>query len=245
MSRKCTSIATADFSLFNEEGQGERVMLKLSKMMGIAAMQPDFDPGVLNDPLALRIDWTPLRRGGASFRTRRLVKADLKRCEFRPTAGALLFSLVFMLMGLAVPAGFLFSALRQERAGLAAATLFPLLIGAVFTGAGGYMFRTFTTPVVFDLRNGYFWKGRTAPMELINEADIKCAAKIEEIHAVQLISELCTSKNSSYFSYELNLVLENGTRLNIFDHGNRRLARADARELGRILDCPVWDAISG
>jgi hypothetical protein len=219
------------------------MLLKLSKIMGLSAGSPGFDPTGLKDALALRVDWSPLKRGGASFRTRKLVNTDLQRCEFRPTAGALLFSLVFAVMGLTVPSVIVFSSLRQEDAGLASAPLFPLLIGAVFVWIGGYMFRAFTTPVVFDLRNGYFWKGRKTPMEIINHADIKCAAKLEEIHALQLVSERCTSKNSSYLSYELNLVLESGERLNIFDHGNVIRAREDAEQLGRFLGRPVWDAI--
>ena len=219
------------------------MLQKLSRMMGLSGGQSVFDPAGLNDALALRVDWTPLKRGGASFRTRRLVKTDLQRCEFKPTAGALLFSLAFAVMGLTVPAIIVFSSFRQETAGLGAVPLFPLLIGAVFVWVGGYMFRAFTAPVVFDLRSGYFWKGRTAPMEVINPADIKCAAKLEEIHALQLVSERCTSKNSSYLSYELNLVLESGERLNIFDHGNLNRAREDAEQLGRFLGRPVWDAV--
>jgi hypothetical protein len=211
--------------------------------MGLSGGLSGFDPAQLNDALALRVDWSPLKRGGASFCTHRLVKTDLQRCEFKPTAGALFFALGFALMGLLVPGIIVFSSLRQEQAGLGAVPLFPLLIGAAFVWIGGYMFRTFATPVVFDLRSGWFWKGRLAPIEVINHADIRCAAKLEEIHALQLVSERCTGKNSTYRSYELNLVLKSGERLNIFDHGNMRRAREDAEQLACFLGRPVWDAI--
>ena len=40
------------------------------------------------------------------------------------------------------------------------------------------------------------------------------------------IRERCTSRNSSYYSYELNLVLDDGSRLNGVDHGNLERLRA-------------------
>ncbi len=211
--------------------------------MGIAAeSKPVFDPALFNDPLAARIDWHSLRQGGASFRTRRLVQEDLDRWAFKPTPGALLFSLVFMVLGLAaiiVPFIGFFAGKTEMEWGLP----IPLLVGSVFTAAGGFMFRWFTRPVVFDIRNGCFWKGRTTPMQVVNSSALKCYAKLEDVHALQLISEYCSGKDSSYFSYELNLVLNSGERLNLFDHGNLKKARSDAEMLGRTLGRPVWDAI--
>ena len=52
-----------------------------------------------------------------------------------------------------------------------------------------------------------------------------------------------TSGNkNSYYSYELNLVLEDGSRVNVVDQGNLKRLRSDAQTLSRFLDKPVWDA---
>ena len=39
------------------------------------------------------------------------------------------------------------------------------------------------------------------------------------------------------------LVLQDGRRLNVVDHGNREQLRADAATLARFLGKPLWDAL--
>ena len=48
---------------------------------------------------------------------------------------------------------------------------------------------------------------------------------------------------SSYYSYELNLVLEDGARLNVVDHGDLKALQADAEILSEYLQVPVWDGV--
>lgn len=215
---------------------------KFSKLFGIVTKPADsFDPAEFNDPIATQISWSPLKGGGASFRTRRLVQADLDRLEFRPTVGAMLFGLLFCGMGLAALAGGLF--MIFSRGDPISATLMIFLIGSIFTAAGAFMIRQFSTPIVFDGRSGYFWKGRRSPAEVVNPDEIKHCAKPEEIHALQLISEYCHSDKNSYYSYELNLVLKSGERLNVFDHGHLKTARSDGEKLAEYLHVPLWHAI--
>ena len=122
-------------------------------------------------------------------------------------------------------------------------TLFPILFGLVFAGVGGAMYYFGTMPVVFDKVRGFYWKGHRPPYELADPAARKQATRLEQIHALQLLSEYCRGKNNSYYSYELNLVLKDGRRLNVIDHGNLGKLRADAAALARFLGKPVWDAI--
>ncbi len=61
------------------------------------------------------------------------------------------------------------------------------------------------------------------------------------MHALQLISEYVSGK-SSYYSYELNLVLDDGSRINVVDHGNLAAIREDAGKLALFLAKPLWDA---
>jgi hypothetical protein len=56
------------------------------------------------------------------------------------------------------------------------------------------------------------------------------------------LCEYVTGNKSSYYSYELNLVLDDGRRINVIDHGNLDRLRSDAQPLSRFLDKPVWDA---
>ena len=122
--------------------------------------------------------------------------------------------------------------------------ILPLSIGFVFSIAGGCMLYFGTAPIVFDKREGRFWKGRRAPDEVFDRTVIKHLAALEEIHALQLISEQCSNSDGpSYRSYELNLVLKNGRRINVVDHGDQNKLREDAETLSAFLEVPTWDAI--
>ena len=51
-----------------------------------------------------------------------------------------------------------------------------------------------------------------------------------------------SGSKSSYYSYELNLVLHDGSRINVVDQGNLKRLRSDANAFSQFLDKPVWDA---
>jgi hypothetical protein len=104
------------------------------------------------------------------------------------------------------------------------------------------MFYFGAAPIVFDKRKGSYWKGRTSPYDVRHTSELKDHAPLDRIHALQLISEHVRGNKSSYYSYELNLVLDDGARLNVVDHGSRERVQADARTLSEFLDKPIWDA---
>ena len=45
----------------------------LQKLKSLSRNSETFDPADIGDPLALETDWTPAKRGGANFRTHKLV----------------------------------------------------------------------------------------------------------------------------------------------------------------------------
>lgn len=197
-----------------------------------------FDPAVFGDPLAQQISWSPAKGGGANFRTYKLVTVSLERIEFRATIFAKVFSSIFLLVGLGMLVGFLIGFI------FAGNTVFPLLLGGViFAGVGGYLCCDGAKPIVFDKTLGFFWKGKKSPQEVINKDSLKCYTEIKQIHALQLISEYVRGNKSSYYSYEINLVLHDGQRINVIDHGNIKKLREDTTTLANFLGLPVWDAI--
>ena len=212
----------------------------VQKLQGLRTEPVGYDPSLLDDPVATQTDWTPAKGGGASFRTHKLVEVNSFRLEFRAAMGLKVFSLIFLLVGVGVmvafwPSNLLSGALSVERT-------IPMLIGLVFAGVGGSLHYFGTAPIVFDKRRGAFWKGRKAPYEVVNKKALKHYALLEDIHALQLISEHCRSDDSSYYSYELNLVLEDGRRINVVDHGKQSDLQGDAGTLAAFLEKPVWDA---
>jgi hypothetical protein len=201
-----------------------------------------FDPSVFDDPLALETEWVPLASGGASFRTHRLVQPSANRVEFAATPVARGFYLLFFFVG----SGLLFfhlNGIRVEHTGFPNPdTLVPIVVGAVFATVGACLYWFGTIPRVFDLGLAAFWRGRRVPtpMELLERGD--SSAPLSSIHALQLLSEFVSGSKNSYYSHELNLVLHDGSRINVVDHGNLERLRGDASMLSQFLGKPVWDA---
>ena len=64
------------------------------------------------------------------------------------------------------------------------------------------------------------------------------------IHSMQLLDEeVREHREPMFWSYELNLVLCNGKRINLIDYGNQREIRWDAGDLSQMIDVPNWDFI--
>lgn len=220
----------------------DEAVKQLSRKMALSVGANNFDPSRLDDPVAVQTEWTPAKGGGASFRTHNAVKVDPNRLEFRSSVAARVFSMIFFLMGVGILAGFSYVNITQGTLSLNIDTLFPILFGLLFAVIGGCLFYFATKPVVFDKRRGSYWKGRKTPDAAHHMNPVKNFARIEDIHALQLIAERVRGDKRSYTSYELNLVLNDGNRINVVDHGDNNKLREDARTLSRFLDKPVWDA---
>ena len=96
---------------------------------------------------------------------------------------------------------------------------------------------------VFDRSEGYFWSGRRKGHRMP-----ACHCPLESIAALQILRERTSDTDDSLGSdsYELNLVLENGERLNVLDHGSLTEVRLAAAEVQKLLatGAPIWDAVA-
>ena len=214
-------------------------MLRKLSLIG-GRIQP-LDPAKFGDPLAVTIEWTPASRGGTNFRTHKLIEEESSRVEFKAAIGAKIFYAIFLLVGIGLATAM--SLEPNTFKDISAESLVPFLMGLLFAMIGGLMFYFGTTPVVFDKQVGYFWKGRKSPQDVYDKSEIKKLAALGDIHAIQLVSEYVRGSKSSYYSYEINLVLNDGKRITVVDHGNLRRIRDDAGKLSQFLGKPVWDAI--
>jgi hypothetical protein len=216
---------------------------KLKKYIKLSVQPVPFDPSGFQDPLALSAEWTPLKGGGSNFQTHKLVNSGANQMRFKATIGARMFSSVFIVIGLLAPV-FILNGINQadESVGMMD-YLFPLIFGLIFAGVGGFILYKYSKPAVFDRLNGFYWKGWKEPDLLMVEGNSHESVRLGDIHAIQLIREYIRSDKSSYYSYELNLVLKDGTRLNVIDHGNSNSIRQDAKILSEFIGKPVWDAI--
>jgi hypothetical protein len=189
----------------------------------------------LADTVAPRVDWSPVKHGGANFRTKRLVARGPGRFEVRVTWQSIAFCALFIAVGLGVGGG----ALVAGGGSSSLEALVPLCFGALFAGIGAVMLYFFSRPAVFDRQLGWYWRGNPtlrAPGEIRRLGD---ATELANVQALQVLTERVSGK-SSYNSYELNLVLKDGKRINVMDHGHESTLRADAQSLAQLLGVPVW-----
>ena len=211
---------------------------KLAELKRLAA---PVDPAEFQDPVAMTTEWTPLKRGGANFQTHKLVEPEHYRLEFRASKANLIFGAIFMIMGIGIPSVIVAGMINEQ--GLAGGISFlPLLFSLPFAIVGAVIIRSANKPIVFDKRSGYFWKGKIDPMDKSDKSGIKVYCELGRIHAFQIIRERVTSDKSSFYSYELNIVCDDGTRLNVVDHGRIEKLREDAARLASFLGRRVWDA---
>ena len=89
-----------------------------------------------------------------------------------------------------------------------------------------------TKPINFNKRLGLFWKGKGNPQ---NEA-----IGLKDIVALQIISEVLLRKHDYIESYEVNLVLKNGARINIIDQIKSDEFDNIIESLKIFLDVPVY-----
>lgn len=216
---------------------------KLKKFASSFVTPPvPLDTSKFNDPLAQTISWDPAKSGGSSFRTHKYYSDGYNRAEFRMSVGSKLFAAVFLIAGATMPIAFAVFGGESGNHIQFQEMLVLILFGGIFVGVGAFLYYTFAKPVVFDKMKGFYWKGWKKPDHTTERTATKNMAPLSEIHALQIVKEYVRSDKNSYYSYELNLVLRDGTRLNVVDHGKINALREEALKLSQFLGKPLWDA---
>ena len=188
-----------------------------------------------DDAIARLTEWTPLVKGGANFRTHKLQKSGFHSYVAAPTLGYHIFYSLFLIFGVGALVGVYFS-LKESWIPVVVLSL----MGSVFIAVGLYLGIKAQKPFTIDLDLGTFYRGKTYdPYDDHAEGD---SGSIRDIHAIQLLAERVDSDESSYTSYEINLVLKDGRRVNVMDHGRGKKIYEDVNALSELLDVPVWDS---
>ena len=182
------------------------------------------DLSSFGNEIAFKTSWEPLVGGGTNFCTHRAQKnASLMGdiIVFKTAIQAYLFAISFVALG----AVFAIASAAGEIADM------PVWAGlGVFTFGCWDLWSLRQKESRFDRYSSELTQGKKF-------FDLKNA------EAIQLIREYIRGRESSYYSYELNLICSDGSRINIVDHGALRKLREDAALLAEYLSIPVWDAI--
>jgi len=201
-----------------------------------------FDPGVFNDELASKVSWSPKAGGGANFKTKSLVKISDSELQYKASSfgkifGALfiIFPIVFILVGTTT----------IIKTGFKVEALIFVLIPLIFIGVGIFIIKKFNTTITFNKSSGYFHRSKKKEVTSLAVQEDAHNFKLDTIKALQILPERVRGDKSSYTSYEINLVFEDGSRYNIVDHGHRKSIETDAVTLSDFLGVPAWNKMTG
>jgi len=194
-----------------------------------------------NDPIALEINWQPIKKGGSNFRTHKFVRVDQAVLKVLPTLGLKIFIHFFLIAGASALAFFVY--LLFEKTQPVEEPFFVLLVfGLIFSVISVVMNKTIGVSGTFDKISGFYWRGKKGPREVPNAHADKRFTAFSNIYALQIIRERVRSDESTYSSYELNLIRKDKSRVNVTDHSNIKRLREDAKLLSEFLGVPVWDS---
>ncbi len=216
------------------------LVLHLRDSMG--GYQPVIDPSSFNDPIAMQTSWKMVAHSGGNIRVQTYFEVDHSRLEFRATSRGLINCIIFLFAGIAI-AYFHFHSYDSNT------PAFFSFYGALIVGSVSLLFiyisihslYIYTIPVVFDKNSGTCLKGHRAPKGESANITTKYYSRLEDIHALQIISKSWGHEESDYW-YELNLVLKNSNRINVIGHGEGNMLRQNASRLSAFLKIPIWDA---
>jgi hypothetical protein len=205
----------------------------MSKKSGSTAL----DASKLKDPIASQTEWTPVKCRGTRFKKLALKVKSKDRVEFVASWRFILTCLSL------VVAGALLAFLFVEAEYLYWKIYLCYFFGALIAAAGIALFLWGSVPYVFDKQSGYCWKGRKNARQVINKGDSNALTILNEIHAIQLVSDYFDGSSTPYYTYQLNLVLKDANRRNVINHGKQNAVEQDAEKLAQFLDVPIWSAL--
>ncbi len=203
------------------------------------AAQRRANPARFEHPLALEIEWTPVRWRGAANRGCVLHEISPDRIEFRLSVGFRLFLGLFIVAGVVL---FVLSLPGMPMHALLGSNLLRAIFMIASALVAVCLAVVLIRPdvVVFDRVEGFFWSGHRKGARLPAR---HCG--LEAIAGLQILADLSSvSDGPLRWTYELNLVLNDGKRLNVVVHGSLKDVRAAAERIQLFLPArpPIWDA---
>lgn len=217
-------------------------MLSLFKNLFTKTEEKPFHPGIFRNPLAEKVSWKPQKSGGSNFKNFKLVLNDSRSLVYKPT----IFSYIFSGLFLIAPLSYFFIFYFNDTSNIGEQFLrFPfVLIIPIFIGVSIFLGYNMLRPQGFNKQLGYHYKSFKKPTSQREVTKSKKWTKLDDVQAIQIIKERVKSKNSSYNSYELNLVLKDASRINVVDHSKYEQIKEDARVIADFIGIPYWDAVN-
>jgi hypothetical protein len=171
------------------------------------------------------LDWSPLVPGGAEFRTHRLIEVAATRLELRSSVSGLVF-LGLSVLGTVICFGLMIGIL------VVSGELLSLAFGAIgllLAVAALVVRRRVANRRFFDTKLGHYGDTRES-----------VTIALPSIRGLQITPEQVWSGEGEFTSYELNLVLTDGRRVNVLDHRELANLHEDAMRIAAFLGVSLW-----
>lgn len=230
-------------SLFCNKAQ--EISQKLTDLLGCSTLIDDTLPQKelqavksIQDIDFEHLAWSPVASGGTNMRTHKFAKVNEQLYYFKASfgLGTSLFLLPFMIGGCV---GAIFSLYNLYTMNWATG-LFFLVWSSLFGMPLWWFIYLKCHQPIFDLSSMSFWKGKLSSRNSSQKELLKSYVNLANVVALQILTESCTGgKGASYLSYELNLVLQDNSRVNVVDHGSYEIIKKDATLLGELLNINV------
>ena len=200
-----------------------------------------------NDAVVIKTKWTPLIGGGRSYKSHKVIKVNENKLVFKTTARVALFYIFLSANGLFV---LLLTFFGSGRGNL----VVGVFLGIGLIALGVFLLMRSRKIMTFDRRLKAFYKGKVDAENLLNPNLLEGYISLKKLHAVQIIKEhiegnishedglSMDDKRNNFFSYEINLIMDDGKRVNVVDHGNIKSIYIQATAIANLFDVPVWDA---
>ncbi len=189
------------------------------------------------------IAWTPVNTGSGNFHSHDLVSPGDGRMAFQPSRRFRIWSLLMLGIGpLLIWAGvaLLRTALREGDDDLVTPVVL-IVAGITLPVIGAFLRGPGAIPIVFDKRLGHCWKDKRSPETTARRESLGSWTPLNRIAAVQWLRWTLQGRHGTHLIHELNLVLRDGSRINLVDHRSESAMGDEAGRLAGFLGVPVWE----
>ncbi|NRB40016.1 MAG: hypothetical protein HRU20_16365 [Pseudomonadales bacterium] len=186
------------------------------------------------DPVADKTHWQVMRGGGANFKTHTLIHTSPHQLLITSSSQMKIFYLVFIAAGIN---NVVFNLIKYvQLKGLDFALQNPLALFEQFFTVGLMFVIVGMAIRYFFAADRFCFDKNTQQLDTGNQL-----IQLGSLHALQVLEETVGGSDSQVFkSYELNLVLKDGQRLHLMDHGHYSAFNHDAEKLADFLAIPIW-----
>ena len=164
---------------------------------------------------------SPTQNRNASFSAAKLTRKNSHIMTINISNRCLILLTCLWLASIAAAVSLTINLLQSQALGT---VLIPLSASLIFFIFGAFSLYKLSSPIVFNRMHGCFWQGFGGH---------KHAEPLSRVHCLQVLSYV------NHSSGELNLVLTDGSRINLIDHASLDVINIDAQQLAAFLEVPV------